>query len=60
MGKFNAKRVASNRVIAEEEWKREQVAVWSTTQDLVTNAVALLHPKDGHEVLTLPDASGNH
>ena len=29
-------------------------------QDLVANAVALSHPKDGYEVLVFPDASDNH
>ena len=54
------KRVASNRAIAEEAWKRQQVAAWCHAQDLVVNAIALSHPKDGYEVLVLPDASGNH
>ena len=54
------KRVASNRAIAEEAWKSEQVATWSNVQDLVANAVALSHPKDGYEVLMFPDASHNH
>ena len=54
------KRVSSNRVFAEEGWKREQVAVWSNAQGLVANTVALSHPKDGYEVLMFPDASDNH
>ena len=36
------------------------MAASSNTQDLVANAVALLHPKDGYEVLMFPDASDNH
>ena len=52
--------VASNRAIAEEAWKREQVAAWSNAQDLVANAVALSHPKGGYEVLMFPDASDDH
>ena len=54
------KRVASNRTIVEEAWKREQVAAWSNVQDLVANAVTLSHPKNGCEVLMFPDASDNH
>ena len=54
------KQVASNRAIAEKAWNREQVAAWSNAQDLVVNAIALLHPKDGYEVLIFPDASDNH
>ena len=54
------KRVASNRAIAKEAWKREQMATWSNAQDLVANAVDLSHPKDGFEVLMFPDASDNH
>ena len=53
-----AERVASKRGIAEEAWKREQVAAWSkwlpraiNAEDLVASAVALPHPKDGYEVL---------
>ena len=37
--------------------EREQVAAWINAQDLVANAVALSHPKDGYEVLIFPDAS---
>ena len=61
-GEFNAGPCESrqNWAIAEEEWKRDQVAAWSNTQDLVANAVALMHPKDGYEVLMFPDASDNH
>ena len=40
------KRVASNRAIAEEAWKREQVVAWINAQNLAVNAVALSHPKD--------------
>ena len=54
------KRVASNWAIAEEAWKREQVAAWSIAQGLVANTVAWWHPKDGYEVLMFPDASDNH
>ena len=54
------KRVASNQAIAEEAWKREQVAAWNNAQDLVANAVALSHPKDGYEVLMFSDTSDNH
>ena len=52
-----AERVAPSRAIAEEAWKREQVTTWSNAQDLVANAVALSHPKDGYEVLMFPNAS---
>ena len=54
------KRVASNRVMAEGAWKSEQVAAWSKALNLVANAVALSHSKDGYEVLMFADASGNH
>ena len=36
------------------------MAAWGNAQDLVVNAVALSHPKDGNEVLMVPDASDNH
>ena len=51
------KRVASNRAIAEEAWKREQMPAWSNAQDLAANAVAWSHPKDGYVALMFPDAS---
>ena len=54
------KRVASNRAVVEEAWNNEQVAAWSGEHDLVTNAVAFSHPKDGYEVLIHPNASDNH
>ena len=54
------KRVASNRAIAEEAWKREQMAAWSNPQDLVANAVALSHPKNGYEMLMFTDTSDSH
>ena len=54
------KRVGSNRAIAQEAWNGEQVAAWSNAQELVANAVALSHSKDGYEVLIFPDASDNH
>ena len=49
MGKIQrrTKRVASNRAIAKEAWKREQVAAWSNAQDLVDKDVVLSHPKKG-------------
>ena len=53
------KRVASNRAIAEETWKSEQVAAWSNAQDLVPKAVALSHPEYGYEVLMFFYASDN-
>ena len=53
------KRVASSRAIAEEAWRREQVAAWGNAQDLMANAVTLSHPKGGYEVLMVPDASDN-
>ena len=49
-----------SRAIAEEVWKREQVASWSNAQDLVANAVASSHPMDGFEVLMFPNGSDNH
>ena len=58
--KRRTKRVASNRSIAEEAWKREQVVAWINAQYLVANAVALMHPKDVYEVLIFPDVSDNH
>ena len=53
MGGFErlTKRVTSNRAIAEEVRTREQMAARSNAQDLVANAVALSHPKDGYKVL---------
>ena len=54
------KRVASNRAIAEEAWKREQVATWSHAQDLVASVIALSHPKDGNKVVMFSDAPDNH
>ena len=54
------KRVASNQVTVEEAWKREQVATWSNAQNLVANAVALQHPKDGFEMAMFPDTFDNH
>ena len=54
------KRVASNRAITEEAWKRDQGAAWSNAQNLVFNAVALSDPKGGYEVLMFPNASNNH
>ena len=36
------------------------MAAWSNAQDLVVNAVALLHPKDVYEGLMFSDASDNH
>ena len=54
------KRVASDRAVAEEAWKREEVATWSNAQYLVATAVALSHPKNGYKVLMFPDASDNH
>ena len=53
------KRVASNRAIAEKAWALEQVAAWSTSQDLVANGVASSYPKDVYEVVMFPDASDN-
>ena len=53
-------RAASNRASAKKAWKREQVAAGSNAQDLVADAVALSHPKDGYEVLMFPDASDDH
>ena len=52
--------MASNRAIAEEAWKREQVAAWSNAQDLVANAVVLSHPMEGYKVMMFSDASDNH
>ena len=54
------KRVASNWAMAEEASTREQVAAWKNAQDLVANAVALSHLKDGYEVLMFSDAFDNH
>ena len=53
-------RVVSKQPIAEDTWKRKQVAAWSNAQDLVANAVALSQPKGGYEVLIFPDAPDNH
>ena len=39
-----AARVPSNRLIAEEAWNREQVALWSNAQDLVANVIRLITP----------------
>ena len=36
------------------------MAAGSNAQDLVADAVALSHPKDGYEVLMFPDASDDH
>ena len=47
-------------MIAEEAWKREQVAARSNAQELVASVVALSHPKDRFEVLIFPDAFDNH
>ena len=35
------------------------MAAWSNAQDLVANAVALSHPKDGYGMLVFPYACDN-
>ena len=52
-----SKRIALNRAITEEVWKREQVAAWSNAQDPVANAETLSNTKDGYKVLMFPDAA---
>ena len=51
------KRVAMNRAISAEAWTNPEAKAWNAAQELVAQAVALSHPRDGYAVLMFPDAS---
>ena len=56
-GTTRTRRVASRRVIANEQWTQERLQAWDHVRDLVTTQVRLYHPQSDRSVLMFLDAS---
>ena len=56
-GTTRTKRVASRKVISEEDWSEEIQAAWRSSRELLENAVQLNFRKQDIRVLMFPDVS---
>ena len=56
-GTTRTKRVASRKVISEEDWSEEIQAAWQSSRELLEDAVQLNFRKQDFRVLMFPDAS---
>ena len=56
-GITRTKRVASRKVISEEDWSEEIQAAWQSSRELLEDAVQLNFYKQDFHVLMIPNAS---
>ena len=51
------RRVVDHRTLATGEWTPERNAAWDRVRQRLAEPVPLCHPREGYQVLVLPDAS---